>query len=273
MKNKVCVIIRVYNRVEDLKYCVDIIRDTWKSNDYYVVVVSNGEKDGYIISDDCKNKIDVFVNLTNNVGHFQGNSQLLLEGLKYIPEDCKFTIILEADTWLYGDALIEKYIEKLEKTNAVWASAQFFRYIENLATDIALVNSSFVKEHKKIFTFSGTPEYYVANYLNDNGFKYIYINENMPINMPRYMRKYPFAPTGRFFSFEKSKMVTHHIESLKGGMEEKKFYFNVVAKTKYFNCENNRSHKWIRMQMRIFAAFSYLLPYKSWFIKGKKNLN
>jgi len=267
--NKVCILIRVYNRIEDLKYCIDIIRDSWKSQEYYILVVANGINDGYVIDEITKSKIDCLLELKSNVGHFNGNSQLLLEGLDSIPEDCDFTLILEADTWLYGDGIINKYTQKMKQENAVWASAQFFRYVRNLATDFAIVNTAFVKKHREIFTFSGTPEYYVANYLADKRFNYIYITENMPISMPRYIKKFPFAPTGRFFAFKKSKMVTHHIETLKGGMEEKKFYFNVVSKTRYFNVDNKKSPKTILFWMEVVAALSFLLPYKGWFVRKK----
>lgn len=267
--NKICILIRVYNRTEDLKYCIDIIRDTWKAFDYYILVVANGINDGYHIDDETKSKIDHLIELKDNVGHFNGNSQLLIEGLDAIPDDCEYTLILEADTWLYKDDLIKKYTQKLKDTGAVWASAQFFRYILNLATDYALIQTSFIKAHRDIFVFSGTPEYYVANYLKKKGFKFIYITENMPVSLPRYFRKYPFAAKGRFFSFEKSKMVTHHIENLAGGMEEKKFYFNMVTRHDYFNIPSTRSYKWTRLKMRFFIALSSLLPYKSWFIKAK----
>lgn len=269
--SKICVLIRVYNRVEDLIYCVDIIRNTWKLNDYYIIIVANGENNGYTIDDRCKSQADLFINLTENVGHFHGNSQLLLAGLNMIPDECEYTIILEADTWMYGDEIIENYAMRLKNESAVWASAQFFRYIENLATDFAIVDTSFVKKHKEIFTFQGTPEYYVANYLNEHQFRYIYITENMPISLPRYVKKFPYAPTGRFFSFCKSRMVTHHIETLEGGMEEKKFFFNVVANTSYFTHSYKKKYSWVRTKMRIFIALSYLIPYKSWFIKEKKN--
>jgi len=269
MKKKICILIRVYNRVEDLDYCVNIIRDTWKLNDYYIIVVSNGQKDGYIVSEDCKSKIDKLVDLTNNVGHFQGNSQLLLEGLAYIPDDCEYTIILEADTWIYKDDITNKYIKKLDEENAVWASAQFFRYILNLATDFAIVKTSFIKTHPEIFTFSGTPEYYVANYLKSKNLKFVYITENMPVSLPRYIKRYPYAPTGRFFTFVKGKMVTHHIELLKDGMDEKKFYFNLAADTDYFKLSKPKLYKWVQFKIRIFIALSYLIPYKSWLIKEK----
>ena len=271
--DKVCVLIRVYNRVEDLKYCLEIIRDSWKENDYYIMVVANGEKDGYVIDKESQKKADRFISLQANTGHFTGNSQLLLEGLNSIPDYCAYTIILEADTWLYGDAIISKYIKQLKEQKAVWASAQFFSFVNNLATDFAIVDTSFLKTHREVFTFAGTPEYYVANYLDEHKQGYLYIKELMPVNTPRYIRKFPYAPTGRFFAFPAGKMVTHHIESLESGMDEKKFHFNVVANKEYFKIGYQHSYPWTRLKMRFFMALSYLFPYKGWFVKKKKSWN
>jgi hypothetical protein len=267
--DNVCVLLRVYNRVEDLKYCIDIIRDTWNINKYYLIVVFNGGNDGYKIESQTLEKIDLLLEIGNNIGHFSGNSQLLLAGLQHIPFNCDYTIILEADTWLYGDDLVNKYILKLKQEKAVWASAQFFRYILNLATDFAIVNTAYVKAHPEVFKFEQTPEYYVANYLTDNGEKFIYIKENMPVNLPKYIRNYPFAPTGRFFVFPEGKMVTHHIETLKLGMDEKKFYFNLAAGTRYFKVPDIKSIAKTKWLLILSMALTTLIPYKSWFIKRK----
>jgi hypothetical protein len=268
--DKICILIRVYNRIEDLTCCIDIIRDTWKAHDYYLLVVANGRGDGYVIPERTTLKIDRLVEVENNIGHFTGNSQLLIAGLPYIPSDFKYTLILEADTWMYGDEIVTKYIAEMKKTSAVWASAQFFRYVENLATDFALIDNEFLKANTDIFIFSGTPEYYVANYINERNHKYVYITENMPVNLPRYIKNYPFAPTGRFFVFEKSKMVTHHIELIKNGMEEKKHDFNMVSHTAYFPLENE-SYAFKMMRIRLAKSISMLFPYKGWFVKRKKS--
>lgn len=268
--NRICVLLRVYNRVEDLKYCINIIRDTWKNNNFYIIVVSNGKKDGYVIDDNSIKKIDLLIEIENNVGHFNGNSQLLKAGLKHIPNNCNYTIILEADTWLYGDNIISSYISKLKAQNAVWASAQFYRYITNVATDFAIIKTSFIQSYPEVFTFSGTPEYYIGEYLTKNKHKFLYIKESMPVNLPKYIRKYPFAPTGRFFVFPQAKMVTHHIEVLMGGMDEKKLHFNAVADNNYFNIKLNISYKMLRAKMVFWIMLSALIPYKSWFIKSEK---
>ncbi len=268
----VCVLIRVYNRTEDLKYCIEIIRNTWKIYNYYIIVVFNGEENGYIIDNESLKTIDHLIKIPNNIGHFSGNSQLLLAGLPHIPDTCLYTIILEADTWIYKDAIVKKYIYLLEDTGAVWASAQFFRYVLNLATDFALINTAFAKSHPELFTFKETPEYYVANYLTSNNHKFLYVKENMPINLPRYIRKYPYAPTGRFFIFPTGKMVTHHIESLKDGMDEKKFYFNVIAGTQYFNVPNLKPVLLTKSLFSIFVALTVVIPYKGWFINKKTSI-
>jgi len=264
---KLCIVIRVYNRIEDLGYCIDIIRDTWKQFGCYIITVANGSSQGFVVADEIKAKSDKFINLEVNAGHYKGNAQLLTESLPYIPEDCSYTVLLEADTWIYGDELIKKYTERLATEGAVWASSQFFSYALNLATDFAIVDSSFIKSHPEVVDFEGIPEYYVARLLQKAGFKFIYINEIKPVNLPLYIRKYPFAPSGRFNIFPRAKMVTHHIEELPDGMEEKKAYFNIIAGKYYFDIAKHLSAKKILLKFNIAETFFYLLPHKGWFIK------
>lgn len=271
MAGKICVIIRVYNRLEDLKYCVSIIRDTWKSNNYFIIIAFNGAEDGYTIDDATLAGINLLIHVKNNVGHFSGNSQLLLAALPSIPRDCDYTIILEADTWIYEDAIIKKYVGLLEKHNAVWASAQFFRYVRNLATDFAIIKTAFVLKEPDVWKFDKTPEYYVANYISKKRYQFIYITELMPVNLPRYVKRYPFAPGGRFFCFPEGKMVTHHIETLKNGMDEKKFYFNLVAARKYFTVPDLMPRNMTKRLLKLWMFLSVFIPYKGWFVREKES--
>jgi len=267
---KICIIIRVYNRIEDLKYCLAIIRETWSSYEYFIIITANGRSDGYVIDQATIDLADSVIETRHNIGHFSGNSQLLLAATPHIPQDCAFTIILESDTWLYGDELIKEYIQRLTKEGAVWASAQFFRYVLNLATDFAILKTQLIKDMPELFEFTHTPEYYIGELLTSKGLKYLYIKELMPVNLPRYVKKYPFAPTGRFFAFAQGKMVTHHIELLKEGMAEKKFYFNVVSGERYFDVPD-RYPAWLTLlSSKFFSGLSALVPYKGWFIKRKK---
>lgn len=76
---KICLLIRVYNRIEDLQCNLEIIRRTWSKYDYYVLVVSNGVSSGFTLSSEIYQLSDEVVILEENVGHLNGNSQLLLK--------------------------------------------------------------------------------------------------------------------------------------------------------------------------------------------------
>lgn len=271
MKRKVALLIRVYNRIEDLKFNLQIIKDTWLEFDYYIIVVSNGYADGYIIDDDSIHYIDTFITLNNNVGHKKGNAQLLIEGYKSIPLDCDYTIILEADTWMYTDALILKYIIQLDESpNLVWASADWYDKDYSLAVDFAIIKSDFIRKNDKLFDFEQYPESYIANYLKNNNVQFTWIYENMPIHVPSYITKYPYIDdfkNKRFYVFPKSKMVTHHIEYLKDEMLEKKRYFNIVANCDYFKDEIVWNKKWKKFKICFWIGLSSFFIKKSWFKK------
>ena len=267
---KVCIIIRVYDRMEDLENCIDIIRDTWRSFDYYIIVVANGKSNGFTVNAAYQNKINKLVDLGNNAGHLKGNAQLLQEGLAYIPGDCQYTIILEADTWMHGDDVVKKYVNALNTDNAVWASAQWYSHLYSLATDFAIIKQDFLRSNQAIFEYSGFPECYAANYLIDNGFRFIYITENMPVHLPSYVKSYPYSSKLRFNVFPVSKMVTHHIELLKGGMNRKKLLFNTLAEVDYFKGDGVKANKLLKLKIIFAVKLSYIFPIKGWVLSGRR---
>ncbi len=267
---KITVLIRVYDRIEDLKYNLQIISDTWKENDYYVIVVSNGRSKGYTIDEESLKLIDKLVDLEENAGHRKGNSQLLMEGAKFIPSDSQFTLILEADTWVYGDSIQSKYTKLLaERPNAVWASADWYDKYYALATDFSIIKTEFIREYPNIFNFELFPECHISNFLRDAKKDYIWITENMPVHVPSYVSwKYPYVPNikeGRFYLFPKSRTVTHHIEYLDRGMEKKKEYFNIVANTNYFEDVRTPNKTWGRFKMNFWRGLTKLFIKRSWY--------
>ena len=267
---KVAILIRVYDRIEDLKHNLRIISDTWKENDYYTIVVSNGKNNGYEVTPDSLPLIDKLVILEENAGHRRGNSQLLMESIKYIPSDCKYTLILEADTWMYGDRIISKYTSLLDKSDfAVWASADWYDKYYALATDFAIIKTQYIIKNPGIFDFELFPECHISNFLRDTNAGYLWIKENMPVHVPSYVKyKYPYIPNikeGRFYVFPKSKTVTHHIEYLKGGMEQKKRYFNIIANDDYFPDIKSNNKSWNRFKMKFWIGLSKLLVKRSWY--------
>lgn len=264
MKEKICVIIRVYNRIQDIEYNLEIIRKTWTINNYYVIVSCNGEQDGYLMTEKIQSLSDKIVRYDGNSGHLQGNSLLLLQALPYIPSDCEFTLLLEADTWLYQDKLICKYIEKLRIRNAVWASAKWYDRFYSLATDFAIVNTDFLEKNKSVLEFGIYPETYVASYLRNVGAVWVYITENMPVFIPSYMRSFPYAPRGRFYVYPFSNMVTHHVEHYVLGMKNKKKNFNALSNN-FFNDNKVGSPTLYKLWMKIIVIVTYLLPKRSWY--------
>lgn len=267
---KIAVLIRVYNRIEDLKYNLQIIRDTWKENDYYIIVVSNGQNKGYNILEESLPHIDKLIILEDNAGHRKGNSQLLMEGIKYIPLDCEYTLILEADTWMYEDHIISKYVNILSQSeDTVWASADWYDKNYSLATDFAIIKSNYIRNNPQIFDFELFPECYVANILRDTNVKFVWITENMPVHVPAYIFGYPYTIKNerRFFIFLKSKIVTHHIEFLKKGMSLKKRHFNIVAGKDYFEEIKVSCKSWQRFKITFWHNLSRLFLKKSWFRK------
>lgn len=269
---EITVLIRVYDRIDDLRYNLQIIADTWSNNNYHVIVVSNGKSKGYDIPSESLPLIDRFVILEDNAGHRKGNSQLLMEGIKYIPENSDFTLILEADTWVYGDDIISKYTKLLsQSSNAVWASADWYDKYYALATDFALIKTDYIRKNPGIFDFELFPECHISNFLRDTNAGYIWIKENMPVHVPSYVSyKYPYVPNikeGRFYVFPKSKTVTHHIEYLKGGMEQKKVYFNIISNVDYFPEAKVANKAWSRFKMNFWIGLSKCFVKRSWYSK------
>lgn len=267
---KIGVLIRVYNRTEDLICNLNIIRDTWLSNDYEIIVVSNGVGDGYILTPEIYTLSDHVIVISQNAGHLKGNSQLLLEGFKVIAsKKYDFLVILESDTWLYSDKLIQKYTALLDTKNSVWASALWYDRFYSLATDFAIIKFSFLIDNSSIFDFTTYPECYVFNYLIDKKFNCIYIRENMNVQLPSYIKKFPFAPHGRFYSFPRSSMVTHHVEEISGGMIEKKKQFNIVSRRMYFDGVNSVNFRHVYFKLVLAHFLDKILIRRSWYSKRK----
>jgi len=267
---RICVIIRVYNRIEDLVCNLDIIRRTWTLNDYFIIVSGNGKTDGLKLPEIIFSQADKVLETDQNAGHFIGNSQLLINSLPHIPKDCEYTILLESDTWLYTDNLISSYITKMKKSGAVWSSARwFYRFCSN-ATDFAIVNTDFLNSNSDIVDFKYLPECWVSDYLAYHNKKYLYIKELIPVQLPTYMKSFPYAPRGRFNVFPEGQLITHHIEDLSGGMDEKKYYFNVISKSDYFETGYSNNIYMELFIIKMFRMFACLFPGNILYSKRKR---
>jgi hypothetical protein len=267
----VSVIIRVYDRMEDLIVCVENIRTYWNNYNYYVIVVSNGKSDGFEIPQSVKNAADCVIELEENHGHLKGNSQLLLSGIKHLPADSSYTIILEADTWIFSDALIDKYIKILDHSKSVWASSEWVKKYWSVGVDFAIIKTDFLVNNTRIFDFNTPrePESYVCTYLLDSEKSFVYIKENMPVHIPKSMRFIQNRFGGRFRSFPFSKMVTHHIEDLEEGIRTKKLLANYCVGKKMYPLGNSFIIRIEFYKLVVQRFFAIIAPQSSWLRKKR----
>lgn len=264
----ITVIIRVYNRIVDLEINLEIIKKFWKSNNYFIICSHNGTDDGFIIPDSLKSKFDIVVE-SKNTGHLTGNSQLILSALEYIPKNTDFVVLLEADTWIFNDNLINKYANLMINSDYVWASAEWIEKYYTLGLDFAIVKYPFIIDNKNIFNFTKHAESYVANYLIKNNYKYLYIKELMPVHIPSLLRKVYNPSKGRFRIFRRAKMLTHHIEELEYGLEEKKFYANLLLEYEYFQTSCRKNYFIEKLKLAFIDFILPFIPKSKWFKKKK----
>lgn len=269
MNKDISVIIRVYDRMEDLAVCIESIRSYWSRYNYFLIVVGNGKSNGFTIPEQVKNSADRVIELEENLGHIDGNAQLLLAGIDYIPTDSRYTIILEADTWIFSDELIDRYIKMLDNSDAVWASSEWVKKYWSLGLDFSIIKTEFLKNNTNIFRFGSNPEAYVCNYLRENGHSFMYIKENMPVHIPKSMRFMQTNFGGRFRSFPCAKMITHHIEDLENGMNSKKLLANHCIGKKVFPLGNSFAIGFEHLKLLILRFVAIIVPKSTWLRKKK----
>jgi len=258
--------------MDDLKICVNAVNKYWTGFEKEIVVVSNGSSMGYHVSDEIRSAVDKTIELKENAGHQKGNSQLLTEGIRHVSPDCKYVVLLEADTWVFGNEIIEKYTGIMEEKNIMWASSEWIERYYSLGLDFAIVNAKFLKENPEILNFETHSELWVCHYLLEKEAAFVYIKENMPTHIPKSLRKFyePFG--GRFRSFPGSKMVTHHTEDLQGGMEEKKLMANICLNRNEFNVNIQKNIQLEHLKLKLVFLLQSFFPRSKW-LRSKKKYN
>ncbi|WP_220719825.1 glycosyltransferase family 2 protein [Agarivorans litoreus] len=261
----ITVIVRVYNRLDDLACCLQVINQLWQQNNYHVVLVSNGKNAGYVVSEELEKYANVHVCLEENAGHLKGNSQLLQAAIPYIADDSEYTVILEADTWLLDDSLITRYCRKMSNQAAVWSSASWISNVWSVGLDFAIISSDYLRANPKLVDYGEHPEKTVCNYLLEDHQRFLFIKENMPVHPSKLFRTLYPKCNYRFNSFIRSKMVTHHIEELDGGLAEKKRLANLCLDDDFFPVNQTQSRFLFRLKCRLIALLVVVLPQSSWF--------
>lgn len=268
---KITILIRVYNRIEDLVANLKIIRELWKKyNKSHIIVTFNGKKDGFNLPNDINSYADNVIILEENLGHLKGNSQLIKEGYNLIPKDTDILILLESDTWLFDENIIEKYIDIMRKDNVVWCSSEWSRRSWSLGLDLAIINFQAIKEHyMQLFDFEVNPEQWVADNLIKRGLRFEYITELMPVHIPRVISSIFRIKDRRLHVFLKGKMVTHHVEHLKYGIDEKYAIANCLLENPFFQTKIHKNRFLIKLIYNFLYVLINITPQSSWFRKKR----
>ncbi len=118
------VLIYTYDRVDDAKINMEIVRNVWGTNEYFrhvtIVHAFNGEKEWY------PNAYleDELVTMKNS-WHFQGASDLIDAGMQVFVEkypDIDYVVVLAADTWLIDPSYVQGVVSKMEQGDSYIAT-------------------------------------------------------------------------------------------------------------------------------------------------------
>jgi hypothetical protein len=99
--------------------------------------------------------------------------------------------------------------------------------------------------------------------------KYIFIEELMPTHRPSLIKSIYNADGGRLRVFPLANIVTHHIENLTNGINEKKKLADIVYKNNYFT---NYSKFYLYTKYYLYITLQIVLKYiprSSWIKKQK----
>lgn len=139
------VLIYTYNRVDDAKINMEIIRNVWAKNkslkDVKIVHSYNGNKQWY-----PKKTLEDHLVVTKNTWHFQGASDLIDAGMKDFSKDKKidYVIVLASDTWLINPEYVEGLLNKMQKESLVLATCSWGLPERNEIGDVGVSMDFFI---------------------------------------------------------------------------------------------------------------------------------
>lgn len=126
MKN-IGVLIYTYNRVDDARVNIDIIRNVWEKSKHFenvkIVHSFNGEKSWY-----AKKELENDLVALKNSWHFQGASDLIDAGIKTFQKKYKnidYVIVLASDTWLIKPEYVESLISRMKNDKLYLATCSW----------------------------------------------------------------------------------------------------------------------------------------------------
>jgi len=114
---KIGVLIYTYNRIDDAKINMEIIRNVWKKNSFLenvtIVHSFNGDRSWW-----PEKYLENELLYLNNPGHFLGAELLINKGVEVFRDkypDIDYLVLLASDTWLVKPAYLENIIRTMQK--------------------------------------------------------------------------------------------------------------------------------------------------------------
>jgi len=270
MSDAVPVLLRVHNRLDDLHENVGIIRSRWKRAGYPIFVAFNGRAAGFELPQEVIGQATV-IELPNNPGHMTGAMEMLVKGLLVIPDEFEYAVTLEADTWVLDDRVVVKYLDLMRRDPCiVWAAGNWVDKYHSLAVDFAIVKLSFIREHHSRIDFSSSIESRLYSLISELGLKSLLISEVNPTHIPKAMPFTVQASGRRRRAFPNGPMVTHHIEDLSGGMDEKMRIANRTVGERIFPTDESViAIKLARAGYLVYERLLGVIPKSRW-VKGRQ---
>lgn len=177
---QIAVIICTYNRTDDAKINMEIIREIWakklKSKEIIIIHAFNGDKEWW-----PEKYLEDELLYLENPGHFSGAALLMDEGIKAVQRHyplIEYTIVLAADTWIVKPSYIEKVVSVMLNDEKYLATTTFAPHKGPnwwFTTDFFIINikwalkynffpiqyQEFINRNEEILIFLGIPVIYL----------------------------------------------------------------------------------------------------------------
>ncbi len=150
------VLMYTYNRIDDARINMEIIRNVWSENpllkNVTLVHSFNGQKEWM-----PEKYLEDEILYLDNPGHYEGAEILLNEGVKAFQEkfpNIDYVIVLAADTWCLKPEYIEKIINSMKSEEKYIATSTWGNkdetnmFDKGMALDFFIINLKWVTESK-----------------------------------------------------------------------------------------------------------------------------
>lgn len=143
-KIKIASIIITYNRIDEVKAQMDIIRELWQPMFEIIDIYHeyNGKKEWY-----PKKYKEDFLHRHKTMPHFIGANHMLNQGIKHVLESSKkydYIIATSADVWFYDPKKFKEVILKCYRKQAQLATSLWFGVI--LSTEFFIITPNLAKK-------------------------------------------------------------------------------------------------------------------------------